>query len=376
MEFNIHHQVLLTVFVIGVVFGAVANKTHFCTMGAVSDWVNIGDTGRMRAWLLAMAVAIAGVLLLQSVANVHLGTNTFPPYRTPTFVWLRYILGGLMFGIGMTLASGCGSKTLIRVGGGNLKSIVVLVVAAISAYLMIWTKLYAVAFHSWLAPTALDLGQYGMKTQAVGDLYAAVIGKPTEAVRYNVNAGWIVAGALALFAFAKKDFRESFDNVLGGIVVGLTVVAGWIVTSGSIGTSWKDAAQLADVPPIRVETQSLTFVSPMADALHYLLSPTNFSLINFGIMAFAGVIVGSFLYAIFTRNFHFEWFADRSDFVNHVVGGALLGIGGVLAMGCTIGQAITGVSTLAIGSFLAFVSIVAGAAATMKYQYWKMVREG
>jgi hypothetical protein len=135
MEFTIHLQVLLTVFLISMVMGAVANKTRFCTMGAVSDWINIGDTGRMRAWLLSMAVAIAGVLILQATGQAAIGTSTFPPYRTPNFVWLRYVLGGFMFGVGMTLGSGCGSKTLIRVGGGNLKSLVVYAFLAISAYM-------------------------------------------------------------------------------------------------------------------------------------------------------------------------------------------------------------------------------------------------
>jgi uncharacterized membrane protein YedE/YeeE len=374
MDFGIHHQVLLAVFVIGVIMGAVANKTRFCTMGAVSDWINIGDTGRMRAWLLSMAVAIAGVLLLQASGQAAIGTATFPPYRTPTFVWLRYVLGGLLFGIGMTLASGCGSKTLIRVGTGNLKSLVVMGVAAIFAYLMIWTDFYAKAFHSWLAPTAINLEQFGMRSQGLGDVLAIMTGA-ADASGVEQMAGWALAGAIALFVFSSREFRESFDNMLGGIVIGLAIVGGWYLTAGPIGRMWKDAAEMAAVPPSRVEPQSFTFVSPLADSLHYLLSPTNLSLINFGIMALTGVIAGSFLYAIFTRSFRIEWFANGSDLANHIVGGVLLGVGGVLAMGCTIGQAITGVSTLAIGSLITFVAIVTGSAATMKFQYWRMLRE-
>lgn len=374
MDFTIHHQVLLAVFVIGVIMGAVANKTRFCTMGAVSDWVNIGDTGRMRAWLLSMAVAIAGVLVLQATGQATIGTSTFPPYRTPTFVWLRYVLGGLMFGIGMTLASGCGSKTMIRVGTGNLKSLVVMGVAAIFAYLMVWTDFYAKAFHSWLAPTAINLEQYGMRSQGLGEVLAAMIGAG-DASGIERITGWALAAGIALFVFSAKDFRESFDNMLGGIVIGLAIIAGWYLTAGPIGQAWKDAAEMAAMPPSRVESQSFTFVSPLADSLHFLLSPTNLSLVNFGIMALTGVIAGSFLYSIATRSFRIEWFANGADFANHVVGGALLGVGGVLAMGCTIGQAITGVSTLALGSLITFAAIVAGSAATMKFQYWRMLRE-
>ena len=124
-----------------------------------------------------------------------------------------------------------------------------------------------------------------------------------------------------------------------------------------------------------MQVQSYTFVSPMGDTVRYLLDPTKLSLINFGVAALAGVIAGSFLYAVATKNFRIEWFASLGDFVNHAIGGALMGVGGVLSMGCTVGQAITGMSTLAIGSMLTFVAIVAGAVVTMKVQYWRMMRE-
>ncbi len=117
MEFTIHLQVLGLVFLAAVVLGAVANKTNFCTMGAVSDWVNMGDTGRMRAWLFAMTVALLGVMLFEGAGKLALPSDTFPPYRTGNFAWLRYVLGGVLFGIGMTLGSGCGNKTLVRIGG-------------------------------------------------------------------------------------------------------------------------------------------------------------------------------------------------------------------------------------------------------------------
>jgi uncharacterized membrane protein YedE/YeeE len=374
VQFTVHHQVLLSVFLVALVMGAVAHKTRFCTMGAVSDWVNIGDTGRMRSWLFSMAVALAGVLLLQSTGKAAIPIDTFPPYRTPNFAWLRYLLGGFMFGVGMTLGSGCGSKTLIRVGGGNLKSVVVLLVAAGFAYLMVWTDFYAVAFNSWMAPTILNLAEHGIRTQALGDVLAGISGN-ADGARWNVWLGWTLVVGLAVFVFASRDFRTSFDNILGGAVVGLAVVGGWYLTGGALGQEWKEFADMSATPPSRVEVQSYTFISPMADSLHYLTDPKNLSLINFGIMAFVGVIAGSALYAALSRNFHVEWFANGRDFLNHAAGGALMGTGGVLAMGCTVGQAITGVSTLAVGSIMTFGAIVAGSAATMKYQYWRMMRE-
>ena len=374
MEFTIHNEILLSVFAIAAVMGAIANKTNFCTMGAVSDWINMEDKGRLRAWLLAIAVALGGVLVLEATGKVNLSGMTFPPYRTANFAWLRYLLGGAMFGIGMTLASGCGNKTLVRIGGGNLKSLVVLAIASIMAYFMLWSDFYGIVFDSWMAPLAVNLGTLGAKSQTVDAVIGGLAGMESTDTLHLIVGAVIVVSLLA-YAFASAEFRANRDNILGGAVVGLAVVAGWYLTGGATGAEWKEWAEMADVPPSRVEVQSFTFISPMGDSVRYLTHPGNFSLINFGIAALAGVIVGSFLYAIVTRKFRIEWFVNAGDFGNHALGGVLMGVGGVLAMGCTVGQAITGISSLAVGSILAFVSIVAGAVATMKYQYWKMMRE-
>ena len=365
MEITIHLQILGTVFVTGMIMGAVANKTNFCTMGAVSDWVNMGDTGRLRAWLMAIGVATLGVALLETSGLATIGTGTFPPYRTPNLAWLRYLLGGLMFGVGMTLASGCGNKTLVRIGGGNLKSLVVLAIASACAYAMLWTDFYDTVFGSWVSATTINLAAAGKASQALGDLTGFG----------NTAVGLGLALALLGFAFSSSDFRGSFDHIFGGAVIGLAVIVGWYVTGGSMGVAWKEFADFADVKPLRVETQSFTFMSPMGDLARYVMNPVDTSLINFGIMALAGVIVGSFLYAVISRSFRVEWFVNRGDFINHAMGAALMGIGGVLSMGCTIGQAITGVSTLALGSVLTLIAIVAGAAGMMKYQYWRMMQE-
>jgi hypothetical protein len=374
MEFTIHNQVLLAVFVIAALMGAVANKTNFCTMGAVSDWVNIGDTGRMRAWVFAMAVALAGVLGMEAAGMVNLYGETFPPYRTANFAWLRYLLGGLLFGIGMTLGSGCGNKTLVRVGSGNLKSLTVLTIASVAAYLMLWTPLFEKAFVPWIGPTTVNLAHYGVPNQELSMVMAAMVGL-RGAPALHLAVGALVAVGMLAFVFKSEDFRRSRDNVLGGAVVGLAIVSGWWITGGPWGQKWKEFAEFATSVPSRVQVQSYTFVSPMGDTARYVLDPANLALVNFGVMALAGVIAGSLVYALATRTFRFEWFASRKDFVNHALGGALMGIGGVLSMGCTVGQAITGISTLAIGSILTFLAIVIGSAGTMKYQYWRMMQE-
>ncbi len=374
MEFNVHHQVLIAVFIVAVVLGAIVNKTNFCTMGAVSDWINIGDRGRMCAWLFSIAIAITGVLVLGSAGIIHLSGETFPPYRTANFSWLRYLAGGAMFGIGMTLGSGCGNKTLVRAGAGNLKSWVVLAVAALMAYLMMWTPVYEKLFHPWVSATAINLAQHGADSQELGTVISGVFGLPLSRT-LNAAIGGLLALGLFIHVFRSADFRGSSDNLLGGATVGLAVLGGWCLTGGSLGQAWKEYAEFATQVPSRVQVQSYTFISPMGDTVRYLLNPDNTTLINFGVMALAGVILGSGIYAWMTRSFRIEWFVSLKDFANHAVGGALMGVGGVLAMGCTVGQAITGMSTLALGSLLTFIAIVAGAVATMKYQYWRMMQE-
>jgi len=374
MEFNIHVQVLTIVFVVALVMGAVVSKTNFCTMGAVSDWINMDDTGRLRGWLFAMAIATLGVAVLEWAGKITLPGDSFPPYRTASFGWLRYLAGGLLFGVGMTLASGCGNKTLVRVGGGNLKSIVVLVIASIMAYLMLWTPFYEKLFHPWVSATTIDLSLHGMNSQQIGTVVLGLAGVQASP---GVNAGiaLVFAAALLVFVFRSAEFRGNVDHWLGGGIVGLAVLIGWYVTGGPMGQAWKEYAEFATQVPSRVQVQSYTFISPMGDTVRYLLDPAKFTLINFGVAALAGVIVGSFVYALLTRSFRIEWFVSGRDFVNHAAGAVLMGIGGVLSMGCTVGQAITGMSTMALGSLLTFLAIVAGAAGTMKYQYWRMMQE-
>ena len=371
MQITIHVEVLVAVFAVALIIGAVTSKANFCAMGAVSDWINIGDTGRMRAWVFSMAVALTGVIALEASGIANLSGETFPPYRTANFAWIRYLVGGLMFGVGMTLASGCGNRTLVRIGGGNLKSLVVLAIFATCAYLMLWTPLYEKAFLPWVAATTVNLQAHGVANQELGTVLAGMFGMGrSQALNFTVAVA--VAAGMVIFCFRSADFRNERDHILGGAVVGLAIVFGWWLTGGSIGREWREFADMASVVPSRVQVQSYTFVAPMGDTLRYLFDPSNFSLINFGVAAVAGVIIGSSLWAILAGQFRIEWFASWPDFANHAVGAVLMGIGGVLSMGCTFGQAITGISTLAIGSILTFLAIVIGAAGTMKYQYWRI----
>jgi uncharacterized protein len=380
--------VLGATFVLAFTLGAVANKTNFCTMGAVSDWVNMGDLGRMRAWVLAIAVAMLGVAILEFMGMVN-ADGAFPPYRGAQFSWVEHLLGGLLFGIGMTYGSGCGNKTLVRVGGGNIKSVMVMLIIAVIAYYMVSplpgtsNTLYSLLFYGWTNPLAINLGS----GQDLGSLVAS----GEAAVTARLVIGGILGLALLFWVFKAADFRSSRDNILGGLVVGAVILGAWFVTSNAQVGDDMDTYEmrayvqewdfLADDPEGRPaeampwSTQSFTFINPMGQTLRYVASGFDNAVLYFGVISLIGVVVGSLFWALVSRGFRIEWFASFRDFVNHVIGGVLMGFGGVLAMGCTIGQGVTGVSTLALGGFLTFGAIVLGAALTMKVQYYKMVYE-
>lgn len=379
MDFTLHNQILLTVFITAMVMGAVVNKTNFCTMGAVSDWVNIGDKGRLRAWMLAMAVAMGGLLIMEATEIFRFpddSSQVFPPYRTANFAWLRYVLGGFIFGIGMTLGSGCGNKTLVRIGGGNIKSVVVLIVGATMAYIMLYSieifgkeiDFFGQYMLPWISATTIDLVTHGISSQELGTLIGGMAGNESSPNLHLVAGGLAVLGLLG-FVLKSDDFRSNFDNILAGLVVGAAVIVGWYITGSVMGQTWMEEAMFLDNPPTRVAVQSFTFISPMGDSARYVMNPTHMEFINFGVMALTGVIAGSFLYALVNKSFRIEWFLNGKDALNHIIGGVFMGFGGVLGMGCTIGQGVTGVSTLALGSILTVLSIIFGCALTMKIQF-------
>jgi uncharacterized protein len=347
-------------FLLAFIFGAVGNKTDFCTMGAVSDWVNMGDTSRMRMWLLAIAVALLGSSALHLAGLVDLSKSIYP---SPNFTWLSYIVGGFLFGVGMTLGSGCGSKTLIRIGAGNLKSLIVYVFLGIAAYMTLRGLLGAFRV-GVLEKAAITLPQ-GQDLPSLLSLNRAILAA-------------LIGGGLLAFIYSSKQFRSSSDYTLGGVVTGLVVVGGWYV-SGHIGRVAEDpnTLQEAFVATNTGRMESFSFVAPFAFTLEYLMLWTDKSkIITYGIASAAGVIAGSAAYALATRTFRWEGFRDAEDTANHMLGGILMGFGGITALGCTIGQAISGFSTLALGSIMTFIFIVAGSAATMKYQYWRLERQG
>lgn len=352
-------------FAAGASFGFVANRTNFCTMGAVSDIVNMGDWNRMRMWALAMAVAILGTAALQSAGLFDASKSIYTGSRLS---WLSHLVGGLSFGVGMTLASGCGSKTLIRLGGGNLKALVVYAFLAIGAY-MTMRGLFAVGRVRFLDSVAAEL-PHGQDLPA----FLAAAGLAPDTALLAAAGG--IGGVLLLWALACREAWRT-DILLGGLTVGAAVVAGWYVT-GHLGhvAEHPETLEEAFIATNSGRAESLTFVAPLAYTLELLLLWSDASrVVTFGIASALGVIAGSLGHALSSRSFRLEGFRDTADLVRHVAGGLLMGFGGVTALGCTIGQGVSGISTLALGSFLSTAAIIAGAAATMKFQYWLMMRQ-
>jgi uncharacterized membrane protein YedE/YeeE len=366
---NLAANVALWGFVLGVVFGAVGYRTNFCTMGSVADIVSMGSWNRMRMWLLAIAVAIIGANAMHLLGYIDLSKSI---YQAPKFTWLSYMIGGFLMGVGMTLASGCPSKTLIRIGGGSLKSLLVFMFLGVSAY-MTMKGLFGVWRVSYLELVAVDFSASGAKGQDLPSIAAALFLVDQKTLQIALTA--LTAGGLLLFVFAKREFR-TFSNILGGIAIGAVVAAGWYVT-GHLGYAENpDTLEMTFFGTNTRTIESLSMVAPTAYTLELLMLWSDKSLhVTFGIAAALGIVAGALTYAVVTGSFVWEGFRSVADTGNHMIGGILMGFGGVCSFGCTIGQGISGFSTLALGSMMTFLFIVVGAAATMKYQYWKLTRE-
>ncbi len=352
-------------FALAFVFGAVANRVNFCTMGAISDIVNFGDWKRMRMWVLAIAVAIAGSAVLVQLGLIDLSKSL---YTGGKVAWLSAIVGGFLFGFGMTLASGCGSKTLIRAGAGNLKSLVVLVVFGVAASMTL-RGLFAVWRSAGLDPWRIDFTSIAPTSDLPSLLAALGLGATVK-----VWLPFVVAVALLIYVFKDRDFRLSKELVIGGIVIGLVIVGGWYVT-GHLGYLAEDPATLEEkfVGTNTNRAESFSFTAPIAFTLELLLLWSDTTrVVTFGIAGVLGMLAGSAAYALVSRTFRWEGFGSVEDVGNHIVGGIFMGFGGVTALGCTIGQGLSGISTLAVGSVIALAAIIVGSVAAQRYLMWRM----
>jgi uncharacterized membrane protein YedE/YeeE len=323
-------------------------------MGAISDVVHMGDWTRARQWLCAIGVAMVGFAALSDLGLIDPSKTL---YASTRLMWLSTLVGGVMFGYGMVIASGCGNKALVRIGGGNLKSLVVFVVMGISAFATlkgITAVLRVNTVDTWFVDMAAGANLNALNVPGLD---------------------YILGAALMLWVLRHKDFW-SFDSLLAGVGVGGLVVAMWWV-SGHLGfvaehPETLDAVYLATNSG-RIE--ALNFVAPVAYTLDWLMFYSDASkVLSVGIMAVAGVLAGSAASALQNKTFRWEGFASPRDLGQHLFGSVLMGVGGVTAMGCTFGQGLSGISTLSLNSFIALAAIVVGAVVALRQQAARLER--
>jgi hypothetical protein len=327
---------------IGLIYGAVGLLSGFCLLSGLRGWWAQGDSRLIRTYALALAVAIVAAQLLAVRGMVDLGKSI---YLQPSFSAPLMFFGGLLFGYGMVLANGCGSRALVLLGRGNLRSFVVVIVLGIAAQMTL---------KGLIAPARIALLQASQATPKLVSLPALLSTLGISEAFARTLAASVIAGALIIFAFAHAPFQRAWGQIAAGLTIGLLVAAGWFAT-GYLGAD--------DFNPAAVT--SLTFIAPIADAVQYAMLSTGLSL-NFGIAVVGGVFAGSLATALATRRFHWEGFMSPRHMLRSISGAALMGAGGAMAYGCSIGQGLTGLSTLALASFVAVGGILLGAAAGLR----------
>ena len=363
---NQRHAVLWAVFGVSALFGWIAQRTDFCTMGAISDVVNMGSWTRMRMWGMALGVAMIGFYALGALGWIDTRMSIYTAGR---IVWLSATVGGLLFGFGMVLASGCGSKNLLRMGAGSLKSLVVFFVMGLAAFATLRGVLAVVRVNT-VDHVAFDLPAGGALPMW---LSRATGWSPAVA---GLSLALVIGGGLLLWALVSEEFRSP-RCLLAGFGLGGMVTLMWWVT-GHLGfvaehPETLDAVYLGSASG---RMESLTFTAPMAYSLDWLIHFSDTAkVLTVGVVSVAGVVLGSFVQAKASRSFRWEGFRDTQDTALHLVGAACMGVGGVTAMGCSVGQGLSGLSTLSLTSFIAVAAIVVGAWLGFRFQMWLLERE-
>jgi len=334
--------VVIAGFALGLVFGAVGLVSGFCLTTGLRNWWTKADGRMVRAFALALAVAILGTQALVGAGLVDLGQSI---YLQPSFSVPLILFGGMLFGYGMVAANACASRAVVLLGRGNLRSLVVVTIVAVTAQMTL---------KGLLAPLRLAVLHWSQTTLHTVSLPALLAPSNLDGSLSRLIASVAFSGALLLFALAHAPFRRSHGLVAAGLVIGLLIPAGWFAT-GYLGADPFNPAPVA----------SLTFVAPSADSLQYVMFSTG-STLDFGVALVAGVLLGSFVTALLTRRFEWEGYTSHRHMLRSIGGAALMGIGGALDYGCSIGQGLTGLSTLALPSVIAASGILLGAAAALR----------
>ncbi|MEE9388765.1 MAG: YeeE/YedE family protein [Paracoccaceae bacterium] len=320
----------------GMLIGIASRMGRFCTLGAIEDMLYQHNTVRMRMWLVGIGTAIIGTFSLMTLGLLDAQNTVYL-----SFGWnpISTILGGLLFGYGMALVGTCGFGALSRLGGGDLRSFVIVLVMGIAAYITLSGPLAQLRVTLLPIPVA-----DGPVPPGIAHLLGNMTGLSPHAIGLAIGA-MILAGALA-----SRKFIARPKEVFWGAVVGLAVISGWA------GTQWIRANGFSALP-----IESHTFSAPLGDTIIYTMTSSGNS-INFGVGSVIGVVFGAFLATLFKKEFRWEACEDHRELRRQIAGATFMGVGAVLAFGCTIGQGISAFSVLAYGAPVALISIIAGAA--------------
>lgn len=350
---DLFYVYLAKVLITSILFGIFAQMSQFCLLGGIKEYFQKQDLGRLLVYFSAIAVALIGVNLMEFFELVSLD-NTSPAYRSENLNYGRNILGGFVFGFGMVLAGGCGMRHLVRFGQGSFNSMAIITIYAGIVYLMINTSLYADIFMPIVSPFVYQLS--GTSQDFVSLFTNNVEIKSIS----RLVVGLLMAGIILLFALQNKLVRQP-RYLFGYIGVGLAIVIGFHITGGEQGVLLQEEAEFMDDLPRGLAVQTFSFAAPMADVIYALFYDEGPSMITFGVVAVMGLPLGALLGSLLRKEFKFTGIARGKGFFVNLVGAALMGIGSVLAMGCSIGHGLAGISVLGSGSFIALLFIFCGA---------------
>jgi uncharacterized protein len=331
---------------IGFSFGALAQWGNFCTMGCIADTVTMGDTRRLRAWALAAAIAIIGVGLMRATGTVDLSKSM---YLVPRLNWAGHLVGGAVFGFGMVLAGGCASRNLVRTGTGDVRALLSLFVTSLFA---------AMTLGGILGPLRSRFEDQTQVTLSAASSSVIDLGAPLWGASSAVQLWLPLILGIAIIGgcFSLPRFWTAKRYILSGLGTGVLVTLAWLLT----GLAYDEMAERVQNPV------ALSFVKPTADTLDWLERATAIGLPGFSVATVFGTVLGAALVAWFQGRFKIVTFAGRGDTARHLSGAALMGIGGVMALGCSIGQGVSGLSTLSLGSMIAVGAMLGGAVVAIK----------
>jgi len=320
----------------GILLGLAARLGRFCTMGAIEDLLYGGSDRRMRMYILAIGGAITGSFALQSLG---LFDPTGSYYLSIRFMPLAAIIGGLLFGYGMALAGNCGYGCIARLGGGDLRAFVIVLVIGVSAY---WTL---------MGPLAILRNRLFIQEDVTSDLppglahlFSEMLGLPVPVI------GLFLGLVICIGALANRGFLRDPKGIFWSLVFSAAIVSGW-AGSHHIATTG-----FSDLPVV-----SHSFSAPVGESLLYVMTGSARAP-SFAVGSVVGVALGAFIGSLIKGHFRWEACDDPRELRRQIIGAALMGVGAVLAMGCTIGQGLSAFSVLAFSAPLTFAAIFAGAA--------------